>query len=162
MINYDEFMALSSNETKKREFEKLCQRANDNMEFSRVVKFVVLCAIIIVIALMAALPAYGVWRNEMKGKAELARAEHNRQILINEAKALEQAARYRAEAEVQRARGIDGANKIIASSLGGPEGYLRYLYIDALQTTNCNTIYVPTEAGLPILEANRLRVNNEN
>ncbi|MGB3393800.1 MAG: hypothetical protein WA956_12380 [Stenotrophomonas sp.] len=47
------------------------------------------------------------------------------------------------------------ANRIIGDSLKGNEGYLRYLYIDALKTTPNQTIYIPTEAGLPILEAQR-------
>lgn len=76
------------------------------------------------------------------GKAELARAEQNRQI-----------ATLDAQAEVARARGVAQANKIIADGLGGPEGYLRYLQIDALRNSQGTVIYVPTEAGLPITEA---------
>lgn len=34
------------------------------------------------------------------------------------------------------------------------EGYLRYLWIDKLGAGN-QVIYVPTEAGLPILEAGK-------
>ena len=48
------------------------------------------------------------------------------------------------------------ANKILQNSLGGPEGYLRYLQIQALEDTKAGLIYVPTEAGLPITEARRL------
>ena len=39
----------------------------------------------------------------------------------------------------------------------GAEGYLRYLQIQALQDTNARLIYVPTEAGLPVTEASRLK-----
>lgn len=107
---------------------------------------------------MFGLPIYSVWQQGLSGQAELARAEQNRQILINEAKAKREAAVFWAEAEVQRAKGVSEANNIISGGLGGPEGYLRYLYIEGLKEAECNgdkVIYIPTEAGLPILEASR-------
>lgn len=62
-------------------------------------------------------------------------------------------AQAKADAEVIRARGLAESQDIIASTL--TEEYLRYLYIDALAGGNGQIIYVPTEAGLPILEAGR-------
>jgi hypothetical protein len=62
-----------------------------------------------------------------------------------------------AEADVIRAEGVSRANKIIGDSLQGNEGYLRYLWIQGLQTNQMQVVYVPTEANLPILEVNRLR-----
>jgi len=115
-------------------------------------------------------PKYDVWQQGLKGQAELARAEQNRQIKVNEAMALKESATFRADAEIERARGVAGANKIIGQSLKGEEGekYLRYLFVDMLRETGGDgreTIYLPTEAGLPILEANRLTkeivINNE-
>ena len=41
-------------------------------------------------------------------------------------------------------------------SLGGPDGYLRYLQIQALEESKASLIYVPTEAGLPVTEATRV------
>ncbi len=105
-------------------------------------------------------PHYNVWVQGLTGAAELARAEQNRQIRINEAKAKKEAAVYEAEAEIARAHGVAEANKIIAESLGGAEGYLRWRYIEMLQETGGQgreTIYIPTEAGMPILEAQRLQ-----
>lgn len=60
-----------------------------------------------------------------------------------------------ADAEIIRATGASESNRIIAEGLGGPEGYLRYLWIQSLENNKANVIYVPTEAGLPILEAGR-------
>ena len=56
-----------------------------------------------------------------------------------------------------RAKGVAAANKIIGDSLHGNEAYLRYLWIDGLREhgKGAAVIYVPTEAGLPILEAGR-------
>lgn len=98
---------------------------------------------------------YKVWSREMDGRAELAEAEWTKKVAIEEAKAKQESAVYQAQAEVERAKGVAEANQIIADGLGGADGYLRYLYIDTLKDLNTNVIYVPTEAGLPILEAGR-------
>lgn len=97
---------------------------------------------------------YKVFTAEQTGKAELAQAEWNRQIIVRQAQAKKDAAQLEADAEVIRAGGVAKANKIVAEGLGGPEGYLRYLYIHMLsEQTGSQVIYIPTEAGLPILEA---------
>ena len=98
---------------------------------------------------------YNVWSQEMDGKAQLAEAEWTRKIAVEEAKARQESAVLDAQAEVERAKGVKEANEIIAAGLGGPEGYLRYLYINTLNELNTQLIYVPTEAGLPILEAGK-------
>ncbi len=58
-----------------------------------------------------------------------------------------------AEIEIARAHGIAESNRIIADSLS--ENYLRYRWIEGLHTNSAQVIYVPTEANLPILEADR-------
>lgn len=58
-----------------------------------------------------------------------------------------------AEIAVAEAQGVADSNKIIASSI--TENYLRYKFIQNLSATDKQVIYVPTEANLPILEANR-------
>lgn len=99
---------------------------------------------------------YKVFTSQQTGKAELAQAEFNRQIIVRQAQAKKDAASLEAEAEVIRAEGVSKANKIVAEGLGGPEGYLRYLYIHMLsEQTGNQVIYIPTEAGLPILEASK-------
>ena len=60
-----------------------------------------------------------------------------------------------ASAEVERAKGVAEANKIIGESLNGNDAYLRYLWIERLGQNGQDVIYIPTEAGLPILEAGR-------
>lgn len=100
---------------------------------------------------------YWVWSAKMSGRAELAKAEGNRQIATLEAKAKKESATELSEAEIIRARGVAEANKIIGESLKGNEGYLRYLWIQSLEHSEGKVIYVPTEAGLPVLEASRLK-----
>ncbi len=102
-------------------------------------------------------PQYNVWEQGLVGQAELKRAEQNRMIAIQEALAKKEAAVSLAEAEVLRARGVAEANKIIGHSLAGNDAYLRYLWITevARNETGKTTVYVPTEANLPVLEAVR-------
>ena len=104
---------------------------------------------------MYILPVWNVWRAEMSGKASLAQAENERKVLIEQARAEAEAAKFYREAEVERAHGVAEANMIIADGLGGPDGYLRYLWIQKLGSNQQDVIYVPTEAGIPILEAGR-------
>ncbi|MGF1544683.1 MAG: membrane protease subunit [Parvularculaceae bacterium] len=104
---------------------------------------------------MYILPQWNVWRAELAGRAALAEAENERKVLIEEAKARLESAKFYADAEVERAKGVAEANRIIADGLGGPEGYLRYLWIQQLGENDQDVIYIPTEAGVPILEAGR-------
>lgn len=110
---------------------------------------------IVAAAAMFVLPQWNVWRADLAGRAALAQAENERKVLIEEAKAQLESARFYAEAEVERAKGVAEANRIIADGLGGPEGYLRYLWIQKLGENQQDVIYIPTEAGVPILEAGR-------
>ncbi len=105
----------------------------------------------------AAYNSIRVWNAETAGEAELAQASSNRRIAVLEAQALMDSAKLKAQAEIERAKGVAEANRIVSDGLGGPEGYLRYRYINGIEKTENQIIYVPTEAGLPILEANRLR-----
>lgn len=105
-------------------------------------------------------PHYNVWQQGLAGEAELKRAEQNRKIAVNEAQAKMDAAKLLASAEVERAKGVHEANKIIGEGLKGHEEYLRYLWIMSLDHSAAKgqtIVYVPTEANLPIMEANRLR-----
>ena len=104
---------------------------------------------------MVGCPQYNVWQKGLKGQAELKQAEWNRQITIKEAEAKQESAKALALAEVERAKGVAEANKIIGASLKENEEYLRYLWIIGLQDGSSEVIYVPTEAQLPILEAGK-------
>jgi len=101
-------------------------------------------------------PQYRVYSQRLAGEAALAEAQSSRQVAILEAHAKKESAIELAEAEVIRAKGAAQANAILQNSLGGPEGYLRYLQIQALESTKAELIYVPTEAGLPVTESRRL------
>jgi regulator of protease activity HflC (stomatin/prohibitin superfamily) len=91
----------------------------------------------------------------MEGRAEFAKAEQNRRIKIEEAKANLESQKFNAEAEVERAKGVAESNRIIGEGLKNNEAYLRYLWIKGLNDGSGEVIYIPTEAGLPILEAGK-------
>lgn len=123
-------------------------------------KFWIVAAAILIGLWMGSLfffPIYGVWQRELEGRAELAQAEWSKRVAVESAKARRDSATLDAEAEVERAKGVAEANRIIGDSLRGKEEYLRYLYITGLRDSqNKEVIYIPTEAGIPILEAQRL------
>ena len=102
-------------------------------------------------------PVYGVWQQRLEGQAILAHAQSSREVAVAEAKAKMESASLLAQAEIERAKGVAEANKIIGASLKQNEDYLRYLWITDVAGSNVDktVVYVPTEANLPILEANR-------
>lgn len=120
--------------------------------------FVVLALMLLVALSMWGCPRYEVYQRTLTGQAELKQATWNRQIKVQEAEAAQEAAKHLAQAEIERARGVAEANRIIGESLKGNEDYLRYLWIHNLESAEKNgaeVIYVPTEANLPILESTR-------
>jgi regulator of protease activity HflC (stomatin/prohibitin superfamily) len=96
-----------------------------------------------------------VLRGTFAPEAELARAEYNRQVAVREAQANKDAAALLAEAGVTSDKGVAQANQIIVDILKGNEDYLRYLWIDKFEGAKSQVIYVPTGAGLSLLEAGR-------
>jgi len=100
-------------------------------------------------------PKYNVWKQEMAGKAEFAKAEQNRKIKIEEAKANLEAEKLNAQAEIERAKGAAEAIRIENGSI--TPAYIQYLWVRQQNAnTNNKIIYIPTEAGLPVLEAGRV------
>jgi len=113
---------------------------------------------IIVISLMIGLPKYNVWRSAIAvekaqnwGKAEMAQAEQNRLILIEEAAANLEAQKLNSQAEVERAKGMAEAIEIENGKL--TERYIHYLWVRNIDKMDGDVIYIPTEANLPLLEA---------
>lgn len=112
-------------------------------------------SILLIAGVMAFGPKYIIWQREMRGRAELAEAEWSKKVDIEEARARKESAILDADAEVSRAKGAAEAQSIISTTLN--EQYLRYLWIQQVEKgDNRQVIYVPTEVGLPILEAERL------
>ena len=130
---------------------------NDNAVGVSIGTFIAMFSLGLIILLAWGCPQYRVWQQGLEGQAELARAEQNKMVKVQEAKAKLESAGYLNQAEVKRAEGVAKANKIIGESLSGNEEYLRYLWIQGMteEGGKPSIIYIPTEAGLPILEAGK-------
>lgn len=119
-----------------------------------VVKVVgVIVAFFVVMAFVR--PWYNVWSQEMEGKAEFAKAEQNRKIKIEEARANLEAEKLNAQAEIERAKGAAEAIKIENGSI--TPTYIQYLWVRQQSDLSDKTvIYIPTESNLPLLESTRM------
>ncbi len=100
-----------------------------------------------------ATPRYNLYRAETEKQAVIAEQRAQSEAAEFAAKSAVTQAQAKADAEVIRAKGLAEAQQIISSTL--TEDYIRYLYIQAIEGNSNQIIYVPTEAGLPILEAGR-------
>lgn len=121
-----------------------------------VIGFVVFMFLSVAVALgMYGCPKYNVYTSRLHGEAKLAHAQAEREVQVKDAQGKFEAATHLANAEIERAKGVAKANQIIGESLKNNEPYLRYLWIHNLEVGNNSVIYVPTEAGLPILEAGK-------
>lgn len=113
-------------------------------------------AFIIFIGLwMAFMPKYRIWSREQAGRAELAEAEWSKKIQVEQAKANLEAEILNAQSEIERAKGMAEAIKIEGGAL--TPTYIQYLWVRQNTFNDKTTIYIPTEANLPILEANRIK-----
>ncbi len=112
----------------------------------------------LILGLMIGIPKYNVWRSKIaiqtemnNGRAEMAKAEQNRLIIIEEARANLEAQRLNSEAEVVRAEGMAKSIAIEDGKL--TKQYIHYLWVRNIDKMDGDKIYIPTEANLPILEA---------
>jgi regulator of protease activity HflC (stomatin/prohibitin superfamily) len=94
---------------------------------------------------------YDVKKQRLVGEAEFARAEQNRMILVEQARAEMEAAQLRADAIAIVGQATQDFPEYRQQEFIGALG-------DALRNGNITQImYLPTEAGIPITEAARLR-----
>ena len=130
---------------------------NNNEITPKIVKSVVwgvAGVVILIVALAFIRPWYNVWSQEMEGRAEFAKAEQNRKIKIEEAKANREAEKLNAQAEIERAKGAAEAIRIENGSI--TPTYIQYLWVRQQSDLSDKTvIYIPTETNLPILESTR-------
>lgn len=104
----------------------------------------------IVIGGMYGFPKYSVWQKGLAGQASLKRAEQEKLIMIETAKAELEASKHRAEAiAVMGAKAKEFPEYRHQEFIGA--------FADALQNGSiAKIIYVPTEANIPIVEAGRM------
>lgn len=135
------------------------------MKNTKSVFYIFIGIVIIIVVLMFGLPLYNVWQQEMAGKAEMAKAEQNRKILIEEAKARLEAEKLNAQAEVERARGMAEAMRLENGTLNTT--YNQYLFIRTLEKLADKgdlpqIIYMPSEGLVPVMDVSKkTRVTTE-
>lgn len=102
-------------------------------------------------------PKYRVYSQSMRGQADFKEAEINRQIEVEEAKAREEALMLIAQGEADRERikaeATAEAVELVGAALSSHPEYLRLHWINEVAGGDGERIYIPTEAGMPILEA---------
>ena len=106
---------------------------------------------------MVVYPIWNVWASKKYGEAELEQAYKEQQIQIAEAESRLKAAELNKRAAVIEAEAVSLQIKAIGEQLHKHDLYLKWQWIKMMEDrdSEADTIYVPTEAGLPILEAGR-------
>lgn len=107
-------------------------------------------------------PQYNVWASEMRGKAEFMRAEQNRLILVEEAKAKLESEKLNAQSEIERAKGMAEAMEIENGKLSAT--YNQYLFIRSLEKladkgSLPQIIYLPSEGMIPVMDVSEKEKN---
>ena len=118
-----------------------------------------LLIIAIVWAICALASIYTVWSAHKAGQADLAKAHNEQQIQVSKAQGRLDAAQLNKQAEIIDAEAVAKSVEIIGKALHENTGYLQWKWIHMMEERDSgDTIYVPTEAGLPILEAGNRRL----
>ena len=121
--------------------------------------YIVAAVGVLVLLAMWLLPIYGVWAAGKTGDAALAEAHGEQRMQVAQARGRVEAATLNKQAEIIDAEAVAKSIEIISNKLKGNHGYLQWQWIKMMENRNADadTIYVPTEAGLPILEAGKRR-----
>lgn len=101
-------------------------------------------------------PKWNVWRSLKEGEAELAKAKNEQMVQISMAEGRLKAAEANKKAAIIEAEAVAAQIEKIGSNLKEHDLYLKWQWIRMMEERpEASTIYIPTEAGLPILEAGK-------
>src|SRR5690554_6389110 len=125
------------------------------MKNTKHVILIFFATVVVIVVLMFGLPLHKVWQQEMAGKAEMAKAEQNRKILIQEASARMEADKLNAQAEAERAKGMAEAMQLENGTLNTT--YNQYLFIRTLEKQASKgdlsqIIYMPSDCLVPVMD----------
>ncbi len=116
---------------------------------------VVVLSLLFAGSLFWVLPTWNVWASRKAGEAHLAEAQFEQQIQVAQAEGRLLAAQKNKEAAIIEAEAVAAQINVIGKGLTKHDLYLRWQWIRMMEEREGETIYVPTEANLPILEATR-------
>jgi hypothetical protein len=131
------------------------EEAKEKRLFAKWITLGILSIFLIIVLFLVGCPRYNVYSQRMEGEALLAHSQASKEVAVSEAKAKLESASLLARADTIRALGIARSNQIIGKSL--TQEYLHWFWIDNLEKNQNAVIYVPTEANIPIMEANRFK-----
>ena len=97
-----------------------------------------------------------VWSAHQRGLADLQWAKNEQQIQVQKAQGRLDAAQLNKKAAIVEAEAVAAQIECIGTGLTKHDLYLRWQWIKMMEDRDGGeTIYVPTEANLPLLEATR-------
>lgn len=100
-------------------------------------------------------PIWNVWASRNAGEAEYQEAMNEQRIQIAQAQSRLDAAGLNKQAAIIEAQAVSAQVREIGEQLKSHDLYLKWQWISMMKERDGETIYVPTEASLPILEATR-------
>jgi len=123
---------------------------------------IILLIIILIVALMAILPVYGVWTSKKDGEAQLQESLNAQKVQITQAQSRLDAAQLNKQAAIIEAEAVAKQIETIGANLKEHDLYLKWQWIKMMEERpDSSVIYVPTEASLPILEAGKRTQKNK-
>ncbi|WP_162941578.1 hypothetical protein [Desertimonas flava] len=128
-------------------------QANVARAIGKAVATVIVAIVLVIVGWKVVSPKLNLYRSNTEKQSVIAEQEAISQAEVYAAQKRVTAAEAEAEARIIEAESIAESQRIISETLT-PE-YLTWRFYEVLATTENEIIYVPTEAGLPILEAAR-------
>ena len=120
---------------------------------------VIVITAVVLLWILWGYPTWNVWASHKAGLADLEQAKKEQQIQIAKAQSRLDAAEINKNAAIIEAQAVAEQIKTIGTQLTSHDLYLKWQWIKMMEERDGETIYVPTEASLPILEATRRRCN---
>lgn len=117
--------------------------------------FGITLTLVLIVASMGIMPIYTVWSQKKQGEADLAQAISEQNIRVARAQSRLDAADLNRKAAIIEAQAVSEQIKEIGETLTEHGLYLRWQWIEMMKERSGTTVYVPTEANIPILEAKK-------
>lgn len=121
---------------------------------------IIVCGIVVLVVgsilwFVIGYPRWNVWASGQKGKADLEAAQYEKQIQVAQAEGRLRAAEANKAAAIIEAEAVAKQIEVIGNNLTKHDLYLKWQWIKMMEETDNTTIYVPTEANIPIMEAGK-------
>lgn len=128
-------------------------------------EIIIFLVVIVVIAMIVwslwGYPIWRVWEQQKQGEADLQQAHKEQQIQVSKAQGRLDSAELNKKSAIIEAEAVSLQIERIGKQLTEHDLYLKWQWIKMMEERpEASTIYIPTEANMPILEANRIKKSN--